>query len=359
MFTILPISASGSRRLHAPWSISTAWTGRCSATYGDGASTDYNVYFAGKQIWAERTPGSLYLSGPVALDRLGSVVSGTRHFPYGAEPSGAGQEDRVKFATYYRDQTTIFDYARNRYYSRTIGSFTTPDPYKASGGPADPQSWNRYAYVENDPVNFSDRSGLMRSDRDVCSGSFWGEGWGCGGGWFGVYWWDGDWWQYPDPDPISPWRQVTQAERRDEEKRINALLLGAWAAGASQEQAGQPYPKYLQVTADYYSCWGRVVQRNISYQLYGSDNEPMASGVITEHLFPVDYDMPVITKPAVNKSWGGPAVCSTTRSQSKWLDLLVITCSPLPSVVPRLGWWASRISRCMSWASVALTEYST
>jgi len=35
------------------------------------------------------------------------------------------------------------------------------DPYLASGGPADPGSWNRYAYVENDPVNFNDPRGLF------------------------------------------------------------------------------------------------------------------------------------------------------------------------------------------------------
>jgi hypothetical protein len=39
----------------------------------------------------------------------------------------------------------------------------TPDPYTASGGPADPQSWNRYAYVGGDPVNRNDRSGLCWS----------------------------------------------------------------------------------------------------------------------------------------------------------------------------------------------------
>ncbi|MBX9602273.1 MAG: hypothetical protein K2X35_14795, partial [Bryobacteraceae bacterium] len=38
--------------------------------------------------------------------------------------------------------------------------FATPDPYQASGGPADPGSWNRYAYVGGDPVNNTDPEGL-------------------------------------------------------------------------------------------------------------------------------------------------------------------------------------------------------
>ena len=37
----------------------------------------------------------------------------------------------------------------------------TADPYRASGGAADPGSWNRYAYVVGDPVNFGDPSGLQ------------------------------------------------------------------------------------------------------------------------------------------------------------------------------------------------------
>jgi len=48
----------------------------------------------------------------------------------------------------------------NRYYSSAIGRFLSPDPYRASGGPASPQSWNRYTYVLNDPVNHRDPAGL-------------------------------------------------------------------------------------------------------------------------------------------------------------------------------------------------------
>jgi RHS repeat-associated protein len=102
----------------------------------------------------------------VVTDRLGSVVkidssTTARYFPYGDEPSTT-QQDRPKFATYYRDATTALDYAKQRYYASTLGRFTSPDPYQASGGPADPQSWNRYAYVQNDPVNYYDPEGLFQ-----------------------------------------------------------------------------------------------------------------------------------------------------------------------------------------------------
>jgi hypothetical protein len=52
----------------------------------------------------------------------------------------------------------------NRYYSSTLGRFLSPDPYRANNGgpgnPKDPESWNRYAYVESDLINFNDPGGL-------------------------------------------------------------------------------------------------------------------------------------------------------------------------------------------------------
>src|SRR6266446_11006560 len=47
-----------------------------------------------------------------------------------------------------------------------------------SGGPADPQSWNRYAYVQGDPVNNIDPYGLyMCSEMDkMCLPPCWTDG---------------------------------------------------------------------------------------------------------------------------------------------------------------------------------------
>jgi len=123
----------------------------------------------------------------VVTDRLGSVRAGgspaTRYFPYGEEQQTTAQ-DRDKFATYYRDSSTGLDYADQRYYGSTVGRFLTADPYQASGGPRDPGSWNRYAYVLSDPVNLTDPSGLKAQDCVWISGSEDGIGgyWLCGVG---------------------------------------------------------------------------------------------------------------------------------------------------------------------------------
>jgi RHS repeat-associated protein len=93
------------------------------------------------------------------IDRLGSDRNGSRYYPYGEEYTATGN-DRNKFATYFRDSSTGLDYAINRYYGSTMGRFLTPDRYGPSARLGSPQSWNRYAYVTNDPVNTNDPSGL-------------------------------------------------------------------------------------------------------------------------------------------------------------------------------------------------------
>ncbi|MBK9171362.1 MAG: RHS repeat-associated core domain-containing protein [Bryobacterales bacterium] len=107
-------------------------------------------YFAGRRLKQE--------------NRIGSVNG--KYWPYG-ERYGGGPWNDEAFATYYRDSGTGLDYADQRYYGSTMGRFLTADPYHGFGGPADPQSWNRYSYVRNDPINRIDPDGLQDVVADV------------------------------------------------------------------------------------------------------------------------------------------------------------------------------------------------
>ena len=52
----------------------------------------------------------------------------------------------------------------HRRYNRWWARFEQPDPYDGSYNLTNPQSFNRYAYVNNDPVNFVDPLGLDPQD---------------------------------------------------------------------------------------------------------------------------------------------------------------------------------------------------
>ena len=114
-----------------------------------------------------RPTTQLYFAGKVlaVTDRVGSVLTNTvppgKYYPYGEEYT-ASPQNTEKFGTYFRDQSTVLDYARNRYYSSIMGRFLTPDPSK-SDAMADPGQWNKYAYAGGDPVNFNDVPGLFMS----------------------------------------------------------------------------------------------------------------------------------------------------------------------------------------------------
>lgn len=51
---------------------------------------------------------------------------------------------------------TGLDYFGARYYSGAQGRFTSPDQPLADQHPEDPQSWNMYAYVRNNPLKNTD-----------------------------------------------------------------------------------------------------------------------------------------------------------------------------------------------------------
>ncbi|MFZ0748655.1 MAG: RHS repeat-associated core domain-containing protein, partial [Pyrinomonadaceae bacterium] len=100
----------------------------------------------------------------------GSVTSTIDLDPWGGETSRSSNQafQPQRYTTYTRDSNGGDDAMFRRYQSNWTG-FSQPDPYDGSYNLTDPQSFNRYAYVQNDPVNFVDPSGLQRND---CTAEF-------------------------------------------------------------------------------------------------------------------------------------------------------------------------------------------
>ena len=72
----------------------------------------------------------------------------------------------MQFAGHERDYTAsidssihdYLDYMHARFYNPPLGRFLSVDPTLASADPKVPQTWNRYAYVRNNPINSSGRA---------------------------------------------------------------------------------------------------------------------------------------------------------------------------------------------------------
>ena len=99
----------------------------------------------------------LTTDGTLDSPTYGQVLSQEGHFPFGEPWYQAGQGNKWFFTSYDRDSESGLDYALARYYDSRTGAFGSADPLTGSSG--DPQSWNRYAYGRNDPIDITDPSG--------------------------------------------------------------------------------------------------------------------------------------------------------------------------------------------------------
>src|ERR1700694_5520852 len=69
--------------------------------------------------------------------------------------------DAHKFTGDERDSESNLDHTQFRQYSPSLGRWMHPDPAGlAAVDPSNPQTWNRYAYVTNNPLSFTDPLGL-------------------------------------------------------------------------------------------------------------------------------------------------------------------------------------------------------
>ncbi len=101
------------------------------------------------------------------LDHIGSEVatvnggtgaqSSLDYTPYGQVLNGTNSDGFI-FTGLQRDPDGL-DHADMRQYTSTAGRGITSDPYSGSYDIENPQSLNRYAYVNNNPLGFVDPTG--------------------------------------------------------------------------------------------------------------------------------------------------------------------------------------------------------
>jgi RHS repeat-associated protein len=98
-----------------------------------------------------------HLSVRLTTDDNGNMASQEGHLPFGEQWYQSGPGNEWVFTNYQQDSESGLNYASARYYNSRTGTFCSADPL--AGSPGDPQSWNRYPYGRNDPIDITDPSG--------------------------------------------------------------------------------------------------------------------------------------------------------------------------------------------------------
>jgi RHS repeat-associated protein len=151
-------------------------TGAANGSHSNWQWTRDNVWREGQLLSSVQPSGASTSTYHYHLDHLGTprVVSDTAgtiigihdYAAFGTENSGNAKESpesRFKFTAHERDAQggplEPLDYMHARYYNAMWGRFLSPDPML--GNLLLPQSWNRYAYVFNNPMTFIDPTGML------------------------------------------------------------------------------------------------------------------------------------------------------------------------------------------------------
>jgi len=96
--------------------------------------------------------------GSTAVLAQDGTVQASRLYPFGEEAQATSAE--YKWTNQIRDANAL-DHFAFRTYSSNLARWLSPDPAGlAAANPAEPSSWNRYAYVENRPLSAVDPLGL-------------------------------------------------------------------------------------------------------------------------------------------------------------------------------------------------------
>jgi RHS repeat-associated protein len=107
-----------------------------------------------------------HLGSPrVELDENGVVLAVHHFLPFGDQRPG--QTDPTlsarAFTGHQRDTESGLDYMMARYYSSSLGRFTAVDPGD-DANQQEPQSWNGYVYVRDNPIDSTDPTGQLSKE---------------------------------------------------------------------------------------------------------------------------------------------------------------------------------------------------
>ena len=133
--------------------------GELAAEYSEAANAE-----SGTQFLTEDHLGSTRL----VTDAAAGIVHETNYYPFGEEING-GDWFNPKFTAKLRDYESglNLDYFGARYYAGAMGRFTSADPIILMDQKlVDPQQWNMYSYVRNNPLRLIDPTGMY-----VCNGT--------------------------------------------------------------------------------------------------------------------------------------------------------------------------------------------
>jgi RHS repeat-associated protein len=146
------------------------WAGNTNMKFAQLTITPLEVATSGVQWLVTDQLGTPRM----VFDKTGSFNGVSRHdyMPFGEELYvGTGgrtstegyNTDNVRqhFTGYEADVETGLNFAQARYQSPVQGRFTSVDPLGRSANVLNPQSFNRYSYVLNNPTNLTDPFGLM------------------------------------------------------------------------------------------------------------------------------------------------------------------------------------------------------
>jgi RHS repeat-associated protein len=145
-------------------------TGRLAADYSQDGPSVMSYLFGDLLGSVRAVTGEKATSGTAAIiecyDYLpfGRLLgSGDNGRDIGCHPANPDYQlptrFRQKFTGKERDSEVGLDNFLARYYSAAQGRFTVPDMPFLDQNPRDPQSWNIYSYVRNNPLNYIDSTG--------------------------------------------------------------------------------------------------------------------------------------------------------------------------------------------------------